>query len=105
LADTVAQFIPAFERRIDERWFPFNGVRKPGHLHLLQGGVKPSGAYVVHRKEPERLYLRSPIGSEMQKFDMPLTFPKIVPRAISASVPTGNDPLTSSADPPVNERR
>jgi len=33
------------------------------------------------------------------------TFPKTVPKAISPSVPSGIGPLTSRADPPVNERR
>ena len=33
------------------------------------------------------------------------TFPKTVPKPISPSVPSGIGPLTSRADPPVNERR
>lgn len=104
LADALPQLTPAFERPVDGCLFLFD-VREACTLHLFGSIVEAFGAYGIHRKKAECLREWYTISSRMQKFNVRIHFPENCTQAISPSVPSGIGPLTSRADPPVNERR
>lgn len=74
-------------------------------MHFFESLLEALAAYVIHREKGECLGPWHTIRASMQKYNVCVHFPKIVPKIISPSVPSGIGPFTSRADPPVNESR
>jgi hypothetical protein len=74
-------------------------------MHFFESLLEALAAYVIHREKGKCLGPWHNIRARCRNTTYAFTFPKIVAKIISPSVPSGIGPFTSRADPPVNESR